>query len=169
MKAIRIAGRPAAIVAALALSLPAVSLAAGTAKQLQGTWDFVSINIVGKDGSKKPGLTRKGLIVFTPEGRYSTLLSNEDAKPFASGGRMTGTAEENKAVAMGYIAHIGRYTVDEKAGIVSMMVDASTFPNWTGATQKRTFDIKGDMLVVRNSARSANDGTGSEITYKRVK
>ena len=169
MNAIRIAPRAAAIVAALALTIPAAATAAGTAKELEGTWQFVSNTNIDKDGKRSPGASRHGLITFTPEGRYMAFLSNGDVKPFAANSRNKGTPEENKAAVEGSIAHVGRYTVDEKAGTIALDVEACTYPNWAGTKLSRRYAIDGDTVVIANSARSANDGSGNEITYKRVK
>lgn len=82
--------------------------------------------------------------------------------------RQKGTAAENQAVVAGSIAHYGRYTVEPNNATVTFHIQASTYANWDGQTQKRPFTVKGDQLTYRVPAPSVGAGSG-ELVWKRVK
>ena len=84
------------------------------AKDLIGTWTLVSV-VTERDGKKSDayGPNAKGSLVFDANGRYSIIFIAADLPKFVSGIRSTGTADENKAVVAGSLAHFGTYVVDE--------------------------------------------------------
>src|SRR5262245_52924583 len=85
----------------LALALCANQATAQSLKQqIVGTWDFVVAEIIGADGKKSfPfGETPKGVLIFTPEGRFAQIHAASDLPKIASGNRLTGTAEEYAAI-----------------------------------------------------------------------
>ncbi|AJG20326.1 hypothetical protein RR42_m2954 [Cupriavidus basilensis] len=82
--------------------------------------------------------------------------------------RGKGTAEENQAIVGGSVFHYGKYVVDVKEKTITFNVEASTFPNWDGATFKRAFKVSGDQLTYTDNAPS--DGSGAhDVIWKRVK
>jgi|ERR1700722_10133328 len=87
---------------------------AQTAKDLVGTWTLVSV-VTERDGRKfdTSGPNAKGLLVFDANGRYSIIFIAANLPKFVSGNRSSGTADENKAVVAGSLAHFGTYVVDE--------------------------------------------------------
>ena len=137
-----------------------------SAKDLVGTWTLASTDTVRSDGRRIPtfGDTPKGLIVFTSDGHFIYLYSRGDLPKFVSNNRITGTAEENKAVVQGSIATFGTYSF---AGTnLLIKVEHSTFPNWIGADQKRTIAVTGDQLKWTNAAGSG--GGVVELVLKRA-
>ena len=68
-------------------------------EQIVGTWDFVVAEVTAPDGKKSfPfGETPKGILIFTPDGRFTQIHVAGDVPKFASGNRLTGTAEEYAA------------------------------------------------------------------------
>jgi hypothetical protein len=164
--------RLAAIVA-LALGLLGGEAAAQTSlkAQIVGTWDFVVAEITAADGKKSfPfGETPKGLLIFTPDGRFSQIHVASDVPRIASGNRLTGTAEENAAILHRSLALFGSYTVDEEKKIVTFNIVSSTFPNWQGEAQTRTIDkLTTDEFVNTNPNVAGGRGRASNY-YKRVK
>src|SRR4029077_20947346 len=85
-----------------------------------------------------------GSMTFDAGGHFSIVITRVDVATFASNNRETGTADENKAAMQGSIAYFGSYSAD--AGTASLHIDGSSFPNWRGADQKRTFAVSGDNL-----------------------
>lgn len=161
---------------ALALTFLGLALPSGGAvgqqktlkEQLVGTWTYVSVDIVRADGSRVPlfGPNPSGLASFDGNGRYLLLTARAGQPKFASNNRMEGTAEENKAVVQGSIAHFGRYTVNETDRTVTFHIDTSTFPNWNGAEQKRPITLTGDELKWTTAASS---GGTAEVILRRAK
>lgn len=158
---------PAAIVLA-GLAVPVAAQAQG-AKSVIGTWAPVSAVVTDPSGKKSNafGDNPRGILVFMPDGRYTLTIMEGSLPKFASNNRAKGTAEENRAVVAGSIAHIGRYSVDEKSNTLTFHVETSTYANWEGQSQKRTFSISKDEL--RYQVPAASVGGTAELVWKRLK
>ena len=137
------------------------------AKDLVGTWALVSV-VAERDGRKfdSYGPNAKGLLVFDANGRYSMILIAAGLPHFAAGIRSSGTADENKAVVAGSIAHFGTYVVDETDKTFTFQIDRATFPNWEGKHSKRSFVIIGDELAFKE--QHASSGGAATTTFKRA-
>jgi len=143
---------------------------AGYAKQIQGSWNLVSI-YNEQDGKKTDvfGPNPRGSLLLTPDGRFSWILMQASLPKFASNARQKGTAEENQAVVQGSIAFFGRYSVvSDKEQTINLHVEGSTFPNWDGQDQKRIVTVNGDELKVVNPTPSLGGGT-NHLIWKRAK
>lgn len=84
-----------------------------------------------------------------------------------SGNRSTGTADENKAVVAGSLAHFGTYVVDEADKSFTFQIERATFPNWEGKNNKRSFVITGDEL--RFTDPHASGGGVAMTIFQRAK
>lgn len=138
-------------------------------EQLIGTWLAVSVVATRPDGTKinSFGPDVKGMQIFDSNGRVVIVLMRSDLPAFASNSREKGTDEENRAIVQGSSAVFGTYSVDEAAESVSIQIEAATFPNWRGMTQKRTIAISGDELTVTGFTGTL--GGAPESKWKRVK
>lgn len=163
------------VVTAFAVAMPfaasdthAQQKAAGAAKQLVGHWSLVSVRNVQDGKTTEPlGANPKGIFIFDRSGRYALMIFRPDIPKFASNNRNTGTPEENKAVVLGSLAHFGTYSVNEKDGTYTIRPEASTYANWTGTDQKRSFSVSKDELKIVNPAGSR--GGTSTLIWKRAK
>lgn len=125
----------------LAVTALAASVAEAAAKldkaKLVGSWTLVGITNTTPDGKTTqtygPG---DGMLVFDRNGTFIQVLARADVPKFASNNRSTGTAEENKAVVQGSLAIYGKYSLG-KDGTLTLHVDRSSYPNWTGGDQTR--------------------------------
>jgi len=141
---------------------------ANAAKQLIGHWTLVSVKNEQDGKTTEPlGPNPKGLFIFDRSGRYAMQIYRPDIPKFASNNRSTGTPEENKAVVLGALAHFGTYTVNEKEGSFSVRPEASTYPNWVGIDQKRSFSVSKDELKITNP--SGSRGGTSTLIWKRAR
>ena len=61
-----------------------------------------------------------GLSLPDEAGDFMLILQWATLPRFASANRMSGTAEENKAVVRGSIAYFGTYAIDEAKGTISL-------------------------------------------------
>ena len=141
---------------------------AQTAKDLVGTWTNVANVNIRQDGTRVNvfGPNGKGLAIFDSNGRFAIVNVNPDTPKFAASNRAQGTPTENKAAMEGGIALFGTYTVGPDKGI-TMKVEGSTYPNWTGTEQKRTVvSFTGDEL---KWTLPASIGGTAEVTWKRIK
>jgi hypothetical protein len=150
-----------ALASFLSLSAAAGDALAQSAKSLAGAWTLVD---VGDTYGKDP----KGMLIFDSSGRYSLTITRSDLPQFASNSRVKGSADENKAVVGGSIAHFGRYKVNEKDKTLTFDIESSTFPNWSGASQSRPFSVVKGELKYKVATPSAG-GVGNEVVWKRVK
>lgn len=163
-----------AAVVVLASVLPvAVSYAQSHSRTLKeeivGTWTPVT-QYVDQDGKKlEPfGSNPKGIVVYDSNGRFVLVLQRATLPSFASSNRMTGTAEENKAIVQGSIAYFGTYVVNENERKINLHYDGSTYPNWDGEDQIRLASISGDELEIISPVSAVGGGT-VHLTLRRVK
>jgi hypothetical protein len=140
-------------------------------QQLVGTWTFVRTEATQADGRKVLpfGPNPRGSLIFTEDGHFAHLQVADGIPKFVSNSRVTGTAEENKAVIQGSIALSGTYTVDEVVKAFTRKIEAATFPNWIGEEQKLKIDsLTADELIYSNLAGSIAGATTLNI-WKRTK
>ena len=149
----------------------AVAQQATIQRQLVGTWIFVRTEATQADGTKVLpfGPNPKGTLIFTEDGRFAHVQVADNIPKFASNSRVSGTVEENKAVVQGSIALSGTYTVDETAKAFARTIEATTFPNWVGITQKLRIDsLTADELIYSNLTGSIAGATTINI-WKRAR
>jgi hypothetical protein len=157
--------------AALGLTVSAAAAQNSLKERIVGTWEFVVAEVTAPDGKKSfPfGETPKGILIFTPDGRFAQIHVASDVPKLASGNRLTGTAEEYTAIMRRSLAVFGGYTVDEEKKTVTYRIVSSTFPNWEGEAQTRTIDkLTADEFVNTNPNVAGGRGSAANI-YRRVK
>jgi len=153
----------AAVSVAFSFAVPKAD--AQTASDLVGTWTLVST--VSQQGGTKTdtlGPNPSGTLVFGSDGHYALIFLRSDLPKIASNSRSSETPDETLAIAHGSIAHFGTYTVADKALV--LRIESSTFPNWTGAEQRRPFSLAGDVLTYTSPGST---GVATQVTVRRVK
>ena len=100
-------------------------------------------------------------------GRFSIAVVRSDLPKFASNNRMSGTRDENTAIVQGGITYFGTYSIDEATHVLTVNVEGSTFPNFTGGTQTRILSFDGDEVTYFNPTPSM--GGSAKVTYRRAK
>jgi hypothetical protein len=156
-----------AAIAAVGFAWLPGSALAQTARDLVGSWTLVSAVNTAADGTRTDsfGASPKGLYAFESNGRFTIVVMRADLPKFASDNRNEGTPEENKSVVQGSIALFGTYAVADK--LITLKVEASTWPSWIGTEQKRIVgSYTGDEL---KWTAAASVGGISEFTLRRVK
>jgi hypothetical protein len=134
-----------------------------------GSWLLVSLTSGEGSSQTLPyGPNPKGTMMVDGNGRFSIMVLRSDLPKFASGNRMTGTPDENKAIVQGCIAYFGTYTIDEATHVLTVLVEGSTFPNFDGGTQTRMLSFNGDDEVTYFNPTPSMGGS-AKVTYKRVK
>lgn len=66
----------------------------------------------------------------------------------------------------GAIAHFGSYAADDKT--ITFAIATSTYPNWDGTEQKRSFVLTGDTLTYAVGDASVGGGIAT-LVWKRAK
>jgi hypothetical protein len=150
-----------AVASFVAFALPCGNAAAQSVKSVAGSYNIVTAEVFGN--------APRGTLMLGADGRYSLVLMRTTLPKFASGARNKGTAEENRSVVDGSIAHVGRYTIDDGGKTLTFHVEASTFPNWDGTTQARPLKVKGDELSYSVAAPSTGANQATELVWKRLK
>jgi hypothetical protein len=139
-------------------------------EQLIGIWTFASSIDTNKDGTKSNrwGPNAKGQLMLDPSGRFSFMISRASIPKFAAANVNQGTAEENKAVVQGMIAYIGTWSVDDASKTLTTNIEAGSYPNLNGGTQKRIItSLTADELKYTNPATTT--GTSSDVVWRRAK
>jgi Lipocalin-like domain len=151
------------------LALPTGGAVGQTAKDLVGTWSWVSVDLTRPDGTKYQPFSAnpKGYVIFDSNGRFAYLLSRPGRPKFAANNRDEGTPEENKATVQQTLAYSGTYEVSDKTLIFH--VEASTYPNAEGVDQKRSITVTGDELRWTNPAPTVAGGGTAHTVLRRVK
>jgi Lipocalin-like domain len=160
-----------------ALVCLAVGLSAGDSlaqqkslkEQLVGTWTLVSSDQVRPDGTnlQQFGSDPKGINVFDANGRFFVMIASADNSQIASKDPSKTNSEEDGLIVKS-IAYYGTYTVNEEVKVISLHVDASTFPNQVGTDQKRTITslTAGEL---KYSSPAAISGVQVHQVWKRAK
>src|SRR6195952_6177159 len=107
------------IAAVLALALSAAAAAAQPAASLKdqivGSWNFVVAEVTAPDGKKSfPfGEAPKGILIFTPDGRFAQIHVAADVPRIASNNRLTGSPEEYAEIMRRSLSVFGTWIDDE--------------------------------------------------------
>ena len=148
------------------LSAPGYVFGQSLKEQIVGTWRVVSI-YNEQAGVKKHlyGDEPVGLVMFDRSGYVIQYLSKPDVPNFGSNNRLQGTDQEYRTVVQSILAGFGTYTVDGDTVTITWV--ASSFPNRTGTTEKRTYKVVGDNMTAVNPT-AASGGTSYQ-TLMRLK
>ncbi|MBV8273278.1 MAG: lipocalin-like domain-containing protein [Cupriavidus sp.] len=149
-----------ALLLAAAFALPAGNAMAQDARIVAGTYTLVSNPLFGEHP--------RGQMILSQDGNYSIIFARAMLPRIAAGTRVKGTAEENKAIVDGSVAHYGKYTVDAKENVMTFHVEVSTFPNNDGSTSRRAFKVSGDQLTYTENTPSSGGGP-VDVVWRRIK
>jgi len=134
-----------------------------------GTWTLVSITSGEGENQTLPyGPNPKGMMMVDANGRFSATAVRSDLPKFRTNNRMSGTPEENQVIVQGSIAFFGTYSIDEAAHVLTLNIEGSTFPNFTGGTQTRILSFGGDDEVSYFNPTPSMGGS-AKVTLRRAK
>jgi hypothetical protein len=134
-----------------------------------GTWTLTGADKILLNGTRVPdyGISPHGLVIFTADGHYAIQIYRADRMPFASGDKLKGSPEEYKEASLGMSVHFGSYTIDPAKSTISFHIDRASFPNLDDATQVRSYELHGEELSWKVTARP--DGSVPVTVLTRVK
>lgn len=128
---------------------------------LVGTWRVVSFEDVENGQTfRRFGDKPLGLFVYTADGQVAIQIANPANPVCVSPGKKFGpgrkddstvpacTPAQMQALADGYVAYWGTYTVDAAAGVVIHHVKSDLSNGYAGTDQRRPFRLEGDRLVI---------------------
>jgi hypothetical protein len=162
-----------ACIALLAVSAMGGSAVAADAQSLvlEGTWVMASAYEVLADGRRTTnyGEHPKGLFMIDKSGRYSMQIFRPDRPKFASGVKVSGTADEYREAVLGSSTHTGQVSIDSENHKLVFMIDTSSFPNWEGSRQVRDYTFQDGTLTYSVPASASGNGTIAYSIWKRAK
>ena len=152
---------------ALALATAGAGAVQAADFPLAGTWTLTAADRITPSGVREHdyGAAPKGRLIVDATGRYSLQIFKAERAGFASGDKKRGTPEEYADAVLGSSTHYGVIAIDEAAHQLLFKIDGASFKNWEGATQRRTYELKGDMLSYR--VPTAPDGATPISAWKR--
>lgn len=120
-----------------------------TDDELVGRWRLVSWTANGEQGgvSYPFGARAEGSVVYTAGGWMSGHLAAGGRLPLPSENILDGTEAQRAAAFSSYVAYCGSYRID--GDVVVHEVQMSLLPNWVGIEQLRSFELSGDMLLLK--------------------
>ena len=142
---------------------------AETTVDVVGTWTLVA-SVAENNGVRREqfGPGANGMLVLDESGHFMLTIIGSQLPTFASGNRAQATTEESKAVVALTIAMIGRYSIDAHDKTLTFHVDASTFPNWTGTTQKRLIVMATHEALEYITPTASSGGVG-RVSWSRLR
>ena len=133
-----------------------------------GTWILTSLTVGEGPAQTMPyGRNPAGSMMVDGNGRFMITVFRSDLPTFASGSRIDGTPAENEAIVHGTIAYYGSYAIDEATGVMTVRIEACSFPNFSGHTQTRILSFAGDVMSYINPTPS-NAGGAANVTWRRA-
>lgn len=143
------------------LAPASAGMAAGVSHRfpLAGTWTLQAADALHPDGSRSRdyGEAPKGLLMIDAQGHYSLQIFRSDRPRFAAGAKADGSADEYRAAVMGSSTHYGTLDIDATRHLLVFHIEGASFPNWEGQQQRRSFELRGDLLSYRVPARPNGD------------
>jgi len=137
-----------ALAAAAPAAVASISAARAATLSLAGTWTLAAADRRMPDGSVAHdyGQTPQGRLMIDEAGRYALQIFSVERPNFAAGDKAGGTDAEMRAAVMGSSTHFGSLAVDWVAKTLRFAIEDSSFPNWRGQTQTRSFTLRDDLL-----------------------
>lgn len=160
------------IFAALALPSFAVAAsggvrtAAASIDALAGTWELVGAYREHRDGSRSDdyGTKPRGMLTVGADGRYALQIYHTERLPF-DGDFRAAEPTEYKRLLLAMSTHFGNMAIEE--GKLVFRITAASNPQWDGSVQRRTYQLKDDVLEWRVPPRP--DGDVPISVWRRVR
>ena len=156
----------------LALNNSAVAQEKSAKELILGSWTLSIADHVRADGSKTPGFgpLPGGTATFGADGRYSIqIMPSVQQSAAVSGGATVGAGQ---AATHGPVSESGTYAVDETQKTLTLRIEQSSLPNWSGTTQVGhiKFLVGEDLGWENPKALTTNsEFTGTELIWRRAK
>lgn len=152
---------------AMVLAMAGAGAAQAADFPLAGTWTLTAADRITPAGVREHdyGAAPKGRLIVDAAGRYSLQIFKSERTGFASGDKKRGTPEEYADAALGSSTHYGTIAIDEAAHQLLFRIEGASFKNWEGATQRRNYELKGDVLSYR--VPTAPDGNVPISEWRR--
>lgn len=160
-----------AILLFLCLSTVVASAQKHQSNNLAGTYILVSVDNIGKDGSRVHlyGDNPQGLLMLDNAGNYSLQIMSPNRQKFAAADKAKGTDDENRSAVKGCNAHFGTYAADAAKGTITFKIVHASFPNWESTQQTRPFTLIDGVFKYTVPSPTTGTGVTGEVVWKKVK
>ena len=135
---------------------------------LKGTWDLKQAYEIKPDGSftYPYGQSPQGILIVDGRGRYVVEIFGDNRAKFPAN---AATLEDYKQALTTMSVHTGQVEVDAAGGLLIFHVSHNGYAERDGTTQKRPYQLKGDVLSYKIPA-SAEGKTNTPVTvWERAK
>lgn len=115
---------------------------------IEGTWALDFADVQHPDGTRGHdyGEAPKGVMQVDHQGHYAIFIFDGTRPKFVANNKSQATPDEIRAAMMGTSSHYGTVEVDPAKRTLAFHIQGSTFPNWEGTTQVRSYMLSGDNL-----------------------
>jgi hypothetical protein len=160
--------------ASMFVGLMLVGVTAGWAQQkplkaqLIGAWDLVSIEVIAKDGSKRPGFggpKAKGILILDASGRYAQVTGNPERPKLSTTVRKDIPAAELGEAARTFGARYGAWSVDEADRTLTLTNVLPMIADPAEAARKAAATVSGKELKLVES----QTGSRTEFVFQRAR
>lgn len=111
----------------------------------------------GEDPFHPFGPDPTGLLVYAPDGAMAVQMTAAHRPKIGGDDPLGGPIDARAAAYSTCLAYFGRWTIEGDS--VVHHIDASLFPDWSGAAQARPFTLEGDALVLRTPPHQVDGRT----------
>jgi hypothetical protein len=137
------------------------------AEQLVGTWKLVGASAITSTGERIDtpyGVDPVGLLIYTADGRVSSVISYGGRKPLSMGG---GKIEEQAEAFRTFIAYAGRYSLGGDK--VTHHLEVSSIQNYVDRDLVRTIHFQGDRITLTTPPTPVNGKIQTvELVWRRL-
>jgi hypothetical protein len=95
-----------------------------------------------------------GYIMYNEQGYMSVAFMGADRAGFVAGDIMGGSIEEKVSAFETYQSYCGKYEIQRDK--ILHHIEVSLFPNWTGITQERFYELTDNRLSLSTAPVLAN-------------
>jgi hypothetical protein len=139
-------------------------------ESLCGAWKLVHWKRISENGGTNYplGADATGSLIYTEGGQMAVTMAAAGRPPLDTTDPLGGGAEDRAAAYSGYLTYFGTYSVAD--GQVTHRIEASLYPNWSGAEQTRPYTHDGASLVLRTPPTTLPDGSVvvNEMSWTRI-
>jgi Lipocalin-like domain len=166
-------GNLVAVAIVVSIVLSALTATAGGKKPEQaflGSWRLETFERKTNAGeiTYPYGKHPVGQLIYDTQGHMSVLIMDPDRTRFKAETSAAGTTEEKAAAFDTFLAYVGTYQIDETSHTIIHRVDASSYPNFKGSEQRRTYSFADGKLTLTFVNSGNGNGSGPKGSISRL-
>lgn len=134
-------------------------------RDLVGTWTLASVQRLNAGGEPTAVPNPRGLLVYDAAGHALEIVTRGNRAPYAAG---QATPAEAQVTLASFGGFWGGYRVDAQQATITYRMDGAVNPNLMGQEETRSYELKGDRLMVSSLPSAANGQSGTRWTWQRI-